>query len=114
MLPLTVKQWKASGLTAHSALGRSQLRLSGNSPVSFCATCHEVIGVPGNSEINILRDAAGIIGDDGKEPINWRRVHRLPDHVRFVHEPHIRYLTQNPSEVKGIQMVSARGLLLFV
>jgi hypothetical protein len=28
-------------------------------------------------------------------------VHRLPDHVRFVHEPHIRYLTANPSEVKN-------------
>ena len=74
---------------------------AGIPPVGFCATCHEVIGSADNNEINILRDAAGIIGDDGKEPINWRRVHRLPDHVRFVHEPHIRYLTQNPSEVKG-------------
>ena len=25
--------------------------------------------------------------------INWERVHRLPDHVRFVHEAHIRALT---------------------
>ena len=74
---------------------------AGVPPVGFCATCHEVIGSADNWEINVLRDAAGIIGDDGKEPINWRRVHRLPDHVRFVHEPHIRYLTQNPSEVKG-------------
>ena len=74
---------------------------AGIPPVSLCATCHEVIGSADNSEINILRDAADIIGDNGKEPINWRRVHRLPDHVRFVHEPHIRYLTQNPSEVKG-------------
>ena len=74
---------------------------AGIPPVGFCATCHEVIGSADNREINLLRDAAGIIGDDGKEPINWRRVHRLPDHVRFVHEPHIRYLTQNPSEVKG-------------
>ena len=70
---------------------------AGIPPVGFCATCHEVIGSADNNEINILRDAAGIIGDDGKEPINWRRVHRLPDHVRFVHEPHIRYLTQNLS-----------------
>jgi len=74
---------------------------AGVPPVGFCATCHAVIGSADNGEINVLRDAAGIIGDDGKEPINWRRVHRLPDHVRFVHEPHIRYLTQNPSEVKG-------------
>ena len=47
------------------------------------------------------RDAAGIIGDDGTSPINWRRVHRLPDHVRFVHEPHIRYLSANPEHIKG-------------
>ena len=74
---------------------------AGVPPVGFCATCHQVIGAANNEQINILRDAADIIGDDGPEPINWKRVHRLPDHVRFVHEPHIRYLTQNPSQIKG-------------
>ncbi|HIF72069.1 MAG TPA: hypothetical protein EYQ61_05910 [Dehalococcoidia bacterium] len=74
---------------------------AGIPPVGFCATCHQVIGAADNVQINLLRDAADIIGDDGTEPVNWKRVHRLPDHVRFVHEPHIRYLTQNPSEVTG-------------
>ena len=69
---------------------------AGIPPVAFCAACHQVIGAADNTQLTILRDAADIIGDDGPEPINWRRVHRLPDHVRFVHEPHIRYLTQNP------------------
>ncbi|MCH8909125.1 MAG: cytochrome c3 family protein [Chloroflexi bacterium] len=69
---------------------------AGIPPVAFCVTCHQVIGAADNTQLTILRDAADIIGDDGPEPINWRRVHRLPDHVRFVHEPHIRYLTQNP------------------
>ena len=27
-------------------------------------------------------------------PIDWERVHRMPDHVRFVHEAHLRFLTQ--------------------
>ena len=69
--------------------------------VGFCATCHQVIGAADNPELTILRDAADIVGDNGPEPVNWRRVHRLPDHVRFVHEPHIRYLTQNPDVVNG-------------
>ena len=30
---------------------------------------------------------------DGR-PIDWERVHRMPDHVRFVHEAHLRFLTQ--------------------
>ena len=74
---------------------------AGIPPVAFCVTCHQVIGAADNTQLTILRDAADIIGDDGPEPINWRRVHRLPDHVRFVHEPHIRYLTQNRHEIKG-------------
>ena len=74
---------------------------AGVPPVNFCATCHQVIGAADNAQVNILRDAADITGDDGTEPVNWKRVHRLPDHVRFVHEPHIRYLTANPSEVKN-------------
>ena len=74
---------------------------AGVPPVGFCATCHQVIGAADNEQLTILRDAADIIGDDGAEPVNWQRVHRLPDHVRFVHEPHIRYLTQNPSEIKN-------------
>ena len=74
---------------------------AGIPPVGFCATCHQVIGAADNVQINILRDAADIIGNDGPSPVDWKRVHRLPDHVRFVHEPHIRYLTQNTSEVTG-------------
>ena len=72
---------------------------AGIPPVAFCASCHQVIGAEDNDQLMILRDAADIVGDDGPSPVNWRRVHRLPDHVRFVHEPHIRYLTANPSEV---------------
>ena len=27
-------------------------------------------------------------------PINWKKIHRLPDHVQFSHEPHVRFLTK--------------------
>tara|TARA_B100000700_G_scaffold310816_1_gene391843 strand:+ start:6011 stop:6709 length:699 start_codon:yes stop_codon:yes gene_type:complete len=74
---------------------------AGVPPVSFCASCHQVIGSADNEQINILRDAADIVGDNGAEPVDWKRVHRLPDHVRFVHEPHIRYLMANPSAIKN-------------
>ena len=95
---------------------------AGVPPVAFCATCHQAIGAADNPELIILRDAANLTNSkgqsaaqieelldsgvpaeklDGPSPVNWKRVHRLPDHVRFVHEPHIRYLTQNPGEIKG-------------
>ena len=31
---------------------------------------------------------------EGGNPINWGRVHRVPDHVQFVHEAHVRFFTQ--------------------
>jgi hypothetical protein len=52
--------------------------------VEQCMFCHQVVGA-GNPEIEKLR-AAWI----NEQPINWLRVHRLPDHVHFLHEPHIR------------------------
>ena len=50
----------------------------------LCMTCHSVIGddLPG---VEVLRELA-----INNEPINWVRVHRVPDHVKFVHEAHIR------------------------
>jgi hypothetical protein len=50
----------------------------------LCLTCHKVIGdgLPG---VELLRELAA-----NDEPINWVRVHRVPDHVKFVHEAHIR------------------------
>lgn len=55
--------------------------------VGLCMTCHLVVG-DGNPEVEKLRDyfASG-------ESIDWVRVHRVPDHVHFVHEAHIRFFT---------------------
>ena len=56
-----------------------------------CLFCHEIIEgdtVTARAEISKVTMAF-----NANEPINWERVHRLPDHVRFVHEAHIRALT---------------------
>lgn len=52
--------------------------------VEQCMFCHKVIGV-GNVEVEKVRTAF-----ETNTPINWVRVHRVPDHVHFVHEAHIR------------------------
>ncbi|MFW6195143.1 MAG: hypothetical protein ACOC5M_01310 [Chloroflexota bacterium] len=72
---------------------------AGVPPVEVCATCHRVIGSSGNDALQNLRDMAGISEGAEGGPIKWRRVHRLPDHVQFVHEPHVRFLTANPGEI---------------
>ena len=49
----------------------------------LCMTCHEVVG-DGIAEVEKLRDQFA----EGKA-IDWIRVHRVPDHVHFVHEAHV-------------------------
>lgn len=71
---------------------------AGVPPVAQCAFCHQAIGPDSSAELTQLRENAGIIGDS-PSAIDWKRVHHMPDHVRFIHEPHIRYLTANPSAI---------------
>ena len=56
--------------------------------VELCMTCHRSVGddLP---EIEKLR----AIAEEGR-PIDWVRVHRVPDHVQFVHEAHIRFFSE--------------------
>ena len=66
--------------------------------VETCLFCHQNIdGGSADSQVEIqkVRDAF-----DADTPINWERVHRLPDHVRFIHEAHIRYFTDDDIPVK--------------
>ena len=71
--------------------------------VEQCLFCHKnVTGAPGtaaNVEIQKVRQAF----EDG-DPINWERVHRLPDHVRFVHEAHIRFFTNPDTETTRVSI----------
>ncbi len=73
----------------------TSLNVAGIPPVETCITCHRVIGSTQSEPLTLLRSMG--LGDEelgiDPGPIQWKRVHRLPDHVRFVHEAHIRFLT---------------------
>ncbi|MSQ05582.1 MAG: molecular chaperone [Dehalococcoidia bacterium] len=61
--------------------------------VEQCLFCHKTAtggaGTPQAAEIAKIQSSF-----DANTPIDWERVHRLPDHVRFVHEAHVRFFTQ--------------------
>ena len=60
--------------------------------VGLCMTCHQAVDGSTESaqaEIKKLQDAY----EDG-DAIAWVRVHRVPDHVHFVHEAHISFFTE--------------------
>lgn len=59
----------------------------------LCMTCHSVVG-DGLEEIEKMRSMY-----ENERSIHWVRVHRVPDHVHFVHEAHIRYF----SEIEDVQ-----------
>ena len=64
--------------------------------VETCLFCHkDIIGGTeiAQAEIAKVRDSFA-----QGEPINWERVHRVPDHVRFIHEAHIRFFTDDVLE----------------
>jgi hypothetical protein len=59
--------------------------------VEQCLFCHKDISgreVQAQTEIAKVQQFF-----EDEEPIDWERVHRMPDHVRFVHEAHIRFFT---------------------
>ena len=69
--------------------------------VEQCLFCHKTVTGETNPEIaKLLKfgglDASGSVDPSSTpQPIDWERVHRVPDHVQFAHEPHIRYFTQS-------------------
>ena len=73
--------------------------------VQQCMFCHTTVDGTTDTarqEIDILQAAFA-----NNQPINWTRVHRLPDHVEFVHDAHVRFLTANPDEI-----VNATNLII--
>lgn len=60
--------------------------------VALCMTCHQAVDGSDDdavADIQKLQDAYA----EG-DAIDWVRVHRVPDHVHFVHEAHIRYFSE--------------------
>ena len=56
--------------------------------VGLCMSCHVSVG-DGKPEVEKLRQF-----HEDQRPIDWVRVHRVPDHVHFVHEAHIRFFSE--------------------
>ena len=87
--------------------------------VAQCLFCHKTIVDANNPELVKLL-AHGGLGPTGEvdpsiipQPINWERVHRLPDHVQFAHEPHIRYFTASEEgKRQAIEKAKDKGLPL--
>ena len=96
--------------------------------VEQCLFCHtkvaggggdDRLGIidPNNMEIVKLLQHAGLDAEGNPDPsatpvpINWERVHRVPDHVQFAHEPHIRFFTQGEGREQAIEKASEAGLL---
>ena len=71
--------------------------------VALCMTCHVAVG-DGLPEVEKLRATF-----DAGEPINWVRVHRVPDHVRFVHEAHIRFFTEQDGIIAAAVCSTCHG-----
>jgi len=65
----------------HSGADRS--RYAGIPPAQVCMNCHKQV-VPDHPEIQKVKQAL----ESGK-PIEWVRVHWIPDHVYFDHSPHV-------------------------
>jgi len=63
--------------------GALKSRLAGIPPVEKCMNCHRVT----KTDSPYIKRLAMIYASD--EPLQWRRVHSLPDHVYFDHRPHV-------------------------
>lgn len=72
--------------------------VAGIPAVQQCLFCHDFLRIDGSlsdsatAEEEIAKLRAAFYGDEEGDPapINWIRVHRVPDHVQFVHSPHIQ------------------------
>ena len=64
--------------------------------VGFCMTCHQVIGdgIPEVEKLRAIFDPDGDPNTDDGRAIDWVRVHRVPDHVHFVHSAHIKFFSE--------------------
>jgi hypothetical protein len=71
--------------------------------VALCMTCHRVVGDE-LAEVVKLRGYA-----ERGEPINWVRVHRVPDHAHFVHDAHINFFSEKDDVVASATCVLCHG-----
>ncbi len=75
--------------------------------VETCVFCHKQINpenLVGDTDVNLAEVQRVVDRFADGNPIDWERVYRLPDHVRFVHEAHIRFLTQGEPRTVDIPL----------
>ena len=75
--------------------------------VETCVFCHKQINqekLVGDTNVNLAEVQRVVDRFADGNPIDWERVYRLPDHVRFVHEAHIRFLTQGDPRTVDIPL----------
>jgi len=75
--------------------------------VETCVFCHKQINpenLVGDTDVNLAEVQRVVDRFADGNPIDWERVHRLPDHVRFIHEAHIRFLTQGEPRMAEIPL----------
>jgi hypothetical protein len=68
---------------------------AGYPDVQQCMFCHQVIAVSTVPATGVSQGEAQASLDKirtawaQQQPVSWQRIHRMPDHVRFLHEAHI-------------------------
>ena len=75
--------------------------------VETCVFCHKQINpenLVGDTAVNLVEVQRVVDRFADGNPIDWERVYRLPDHVRFIHEAHIRFLTQGEPRMAKIPL----------
>ncbi|MCE2462374.1 MAG: hypothetical protein J4F46_00435 [Dehalococcoidia bacterium] len=85
--------------------------------VEQCLFCHKTVTGEDHPEIAKLLEYGGMDASGNMDPsvtpqpIDWERVHRVPDHVQFAHEPHIRYFTQSEDgKAQAVQRAIDNGI----
>jgi hypothetical protein len=79
--------------------------------VEQCLFCHKTATGSTETAKAEIAKIRGVVGSDQPvdldklQAINWERVHRLPDHVRFVHEAHIRFFTEGSTPETQLPVV---------
>ena len=74
--------------------------------VNICMNCHNLVAgktQEGQEHIKNLRKAYA-----ENTPVRWVKVHDLPDHAHFVHQPHIAHFLPKENDPDELQEVCAK------
>ena len=83
----------------HSAARRS--KSAGIPPLNTCIGCHKVVATEKDPIKYITKKY------EANEPMEWVKVHDLPDHVRFNHQVHV--LAERPDGSKILECQTCHG-----